>query len=83
MWAAFYAKEEENAWVIDSGSSNHMTSDKGRFINLKECNGEAIRFVGDHLVQICEKGAISIDGKNKVENVFYVKGPKHNLLSVI
>lgn len=79
---ALHAKEEPNSWVIDSEYSNHMSSDRKKFINLEENNCGSIKFDGVESPQVCDKGTISIHGNIKIEDVLYVKGLRHNLLSV-
>lgn len=36
---ALHAKVEFKSWIIDFGFSNHMTSDKGKFIKLEKYDG--------------------------------------------
>ncbi|GLJ45784.1 hypothetical protein SUGI_0963520 [Cryptomeria japonica] len=74
--------EEKDEWVIDSGCSHHMTIDKGKFPSLQEFDGGLVRFGDDKACMIKGKGTISLDGKNNTDNVYYVEGLKHNLLSV-
>lgn len=73
VWTAFHAKEEEIVWLTDSDSSHDMTSGKGKFINLKNWNGGSVKFSDEGSAQICGKGIIKIDGKNKIEDIIYVK----------
>ncbi|XP_057833888.2 uncharacterized protein LOC131044553 [Cryptomeria japonica] len=80
---ALHEKLEPKVWIIDSGCSNHMTGDIGKFINLEKYVGGSINFVGEKVVPICRKGSISINGKHKTNDVYYVKGLRHNLSKVI
>lgn len=79
---ALHAKVESKAWIIDSRCSNCMTIDKGNFIDFKKYDGGFVKFVGEEVAPICGKWTISIDGKCKTDGVCYVKGSRHNLLSV-
>jgi len=80
--SALHARSEKDDWVIDSGCSNHMIGDKSKFIKLEKFDGGVVRFGGDEAAKICGKGSISFDGKHNTNDVLYVKGLKHNLLSV-
>ncbi|XP_059068383.1 uncharacterized protein LOC131858915 [Cryptomeria japonica] len=81
--AAFHAQDENDTWYVDSGCSNHMTGDTSKFLSLKEnCKG-TIRFGSNDSATIVGKGSISFDnGWTTTQNVFYVEGLRHNLLSV-
>lgn len=46
VWISLHANEELNASVIDNGCSNHMNSDRRKFINLKNWNGGLVKFSG-------------------------------------
>lgn len=74
--------EWKNLWVVDSGCSNHMTSDKKKFIKLEDWNGGSVRFRDNSSIKIKGKGTLNIDEKLKEKDVYYVEGLKHNLLSV-
>lgn len=43
-----HAKQEKNYWVVDSGCSNRMTSEKSKFVKLKKYDGGFVKF-GDDL----------------------------------
>lgn len=45
-------------------------------------NSALVKFGGEEFAQICRKEIITINRKNKIEDVLYVKGLKHNLLNV-
>ncbi|XP_059073824.1 uncharacterized protein LOC131874458 [Cryptomeria japonica] len=79
---ALHAKVEPKSWIIDSICSNHMTCDKGKFINLENYDGGSVKFAREEATPTCEKGSIIIDGKRKIDDVYYVKGLRDNLLSV-
>lgn len=82
VWTSLHAKEEPNAWVIDSGFSNHMNGDRRKLINLEKWNGGSVKFGGEEATQVFGKETITIDGKDKTKDVLYVKGLRYNLLSV-
>lgn len=59
-----------------------MTGVKSNFIKLEKYDGHIVRFGYDQTTRIVGIGSISFDGKYNTDNVFYVKGLNHNLLSV-
>lgn len=73
---------EPKVWIIDSRCSNHMISDKRNFIDFQKYDGGLVNFVGEEVAPIYGKGTISIDGKHKTDDVYYVKCLRHNILSV-
>ncbi|KAJ0586507.1 putative RNA-directed DNA polymerase [Helianthus annuus] len=87
MFMIFNMEEmvKEDCWYLDSGCSNHMTGNNGMFVKLDESLQKEVRTGDDKRLEVQGIGEvmISIKGQNKkVKNVFYVKGLKHNLLSV-
>ncbi|GAV67062.1 hypothetical protein CFOL_v3_10571, partial [Cephalotus follicularis] len=74
--------KEEQPWYVDSGCSKHMTGDKSLFINLKEVDGGKVTFGDNNKAKICGIGSIGNKFSTLIENVSYVVGLKHNLLSV-
>ena len=80
---ALYSQNEGNQWHIDNGCSKHMTGDQNKFLILKKGKGGSITFGDNASARIVGKGIVSLDnGKTKTQNVLYVEGLKHNLLSV-
>lgn len=69
-------------WIIDNGCSYHMTSDWSKFLTLREFNGGVVRFGNDSPCMVKGKGSISLNGKSSADDVYWVEGLKHNLLSV-
>lgn len=73
----------KKTWYIDNGCSRHMTGDKSKFLTIISTNGGKVRFDDNSSAKIKGKGTpVLDDGETKVENVLYVEGLKHNLLSV-
>lgn len=74
--------ENSNEWIIDSGCSHHMTRDKSKFLTLNEFDEGVVRFGNDSPCMVKGKGYNYLNGKNNIDDVFWVDGLKHNLLSV-
>ena len=72
-----------NDWIIDSGASKHMTSDKCKFLSLSENKSGNVTFGNDAPGKIKGKGMVKLsNGKGKSQYVLFVDGLKHNILSV-
>ena len=70
-------------WILDSGCTSHMTGDKSKLSNMKTFNGGSVKFGNNDGDKIIGKDSVSLnDGRIKCDNVLYVDGLKHNLLSV-
>lgn len=74
--------ENSNEWIIDNGCSHHMTSDRSKFLSLEEYDGGVVRFGNDAPFMVKGRGSISLNRKSSADNVYWVEGLKHNLLSV-
>ncbi|GLJ33801.1 hypothetical protein SUGI_0679410 [Cryptomeria japonica] len=74
--------DNSNEWIIDSDCSHHMTGDRSKFLSLEEYDGGVIHFGNDAPCMVKGRGSISLNGKRSVDNVYWVDGLKHNLLSV-
>jgi hypothetical protein len=78
------AQRQMNPWYIDNGCSKHMTGDKSKFLTLSESKSRNVTFGNDAPRKIKGKGIISLsNGKGKAQDVLFVEGLKHNILSVI
>ncbi|XP_021995970.1 uncharacterized protein LOC110893158 [Helianthus annuus] len=87
MFMIFNMEEtiKDDCWYLDSGCSNHMTGNRELFINLDESIKKEVRTGDDKRLEVQGCGEVSITIKDKIRKipkVFYVKGLKHNLLSV-
>ncbi|KAL1066863.1 hypothetical protein V6Z11_D12G090500 [Gossypium hirsutum] len=84
--ACFSAKEcSPEVWYIDSGRSNHMTSELSLFSNLDKSVTSRIT-LGDGTIRVAKgkKGIVQMNslGLNCIHNVLYVPDLNCNLLSV-
>ena len=70
---------KNSKWYIDSGCSRHMTGDKEKFSSLYAMEGGKVTFGGNQSGRIVGIG--EIQGSN-IQDVLYVEGLCHNLLSV-
>lgn len=59
-----------------------MMGDKSKFIKLEKFESCLVKFHDDKSTNICGKGSINFDGKHNTDDVLFVKGLRHNLLSV-
>jgi hypothetical protein len=77
------SQRQKYLWYIESGCSSHMTGDKSNFLSLKENKSGSVTFGNDAPRKIRGKGLVSlINGRSKSQDVLFVDGLKHNLLSV-
>ena len=59
-----------------------MTGDKTKFEHFEEYDGGSVRFGNNEPCFIKERGRISLTKELIYDNVYWVEGLKHNLLSV-
>lgn len=78
---------DENAWIIDSGASRHMTRDSKKIHTLsKEQYSDAVE-MGDNKIYVLKglgSTSLKLDNGAKIHinNILYVPGLKKNLLSI-
>jgi hypothetical protein len=64
------AQRQKNPWYIDSGFSSHMTSDKSKFLSLKESKSRNVTFGNDAPGKIRCKGLVRLnDRRGKAHDV--------------
>ena len=68
-------------WILDSGSSRHMTGDRALLSNVVEKAGPVVTF-GDNSKGLTEGYGCLLAGNVIIENVYVVQGLEHNLLSI-
>ncbi|KAK8674770.1 hypothetical protein V6N13_032873 [Hibiscus sabdariffa] len=71
-----------NSWYLDSGCSRHMTGDKSRFLEFKSKSGGVVTFGDNSKGNIEGIGSIGNHSSILIDDVLYVNGLKHNLLSI-
>nr|KYP66582.1 Retrovirus-related Pol polyprotein from transposon TNT 1-94 [Cajanus cajan] len=77
--------EQEEAWFLDSGCSNHMCGDKSKFSEMDEIFRHSVKLGNNTKMNVLGKGNVklSINGVTHViQDVFYVPELKNNLLSI-
>lgn len=79
---SFCEKREKNEWYIDSVCTSHMSGNKKKLIKLKKEKGGDVSFGNDGTSKIMGKGRVALKGTATTQNVLYVVGLKHDLLSV-
>nr|GEV73115.1 integrase, catalytic region, zinc finger, CCHC-type, peptidase aspartic, catalytic [Tanacetum cinerariifolium] len=68
-------------WIIDSGCSKHMTSNRALLTNFVEKFLGTVRFGNNDFTVIAGYGDVVI-GSMTIKKVYYVEGLGHNLFSV-
>jgi len=80
-----YGNNQEDAWFLDSGCSNHMCGNKDMFCELNEEFRQPVKLGNNTRMTVLGKGKIKLflDGmQHMVTDVFYVHELKNNLLSI-
>ncbi|XP_027772696.1 uncharacterized protein LOC107019735 [Solanum pennellii] len=75
-------KRKQQQWYLDSACSRHMTGDKRSFLSLKNIKGGNVAFGNGKSGEIKGIGKVGSMDTHAIENVYYVNGLQHNLLSV-
>nr|GFB34997.1 integrase, catalytic region, zinc finger, CCHC-type, peptidase aspartic, catalytic [Tanacetum cinerariifolium] len=68
-------------FIVDSGSSKHMTGNLNLLINFVEKFLGMVKFGNDQIAPILRYGDL-VQGAVTIKRVYYVEGLKHNLFSV-
>ncbi|KAI3523596.1 hypothetical protein L1887_01838 [Cichorium endivia] len=75
-----------STWYLDTGASNHMTGDKGKFRELNETVQGYVKFGNESRVRIEGKGSIVFQCKNgdhrKLDDVYYIPDLCSNIISL-
>ncbi|KAJ9559214.1 hypothetical protein OSB04_013828 [Centaurea solstitialis] len=77
--------EKDNVWFLDSGCSNHMCGDKGKFTSLDLGFSHSVKLGNNTRMDVGGKGQVKLilNGDVYVINeVYYVPELKNNLLSM-
>ena len=73
---------EKKDWIIDSGCSHHMTGDMSKFVKFRSHDGGIVRVGNNAACHITGIGSLELDDKTYIDDVYFVDGLKHNLLSI-
>lgn len=88
-FSAALNEHDEEAWILDSGASMHMTFKRDHFCEFNESQeNNSVKLGNKQNIKICGEGSILIDKKVngswercKLENVLYVPDLRRNLFS--
>lgn len=88
-FSATLKEHDEEAWILDSGASMHMTFKRDYFCELNESQyNNSVKLGNKQDIKVCGEGTILIDKKVngtwercKLENVLYVPDLRRNLFS--
>ncbi|EOY17397.1 Uncharacterized protein TCM_036559 [Theobroma cacao] len=73
---------ERQLWFLDNGYSRHMTTNKNLFARLDRNWSGSVSFGDDSKGVIQGSETIGNTSQTQIRHVLYVKGLKHNLLSI-
>jgi len=76
------SSRKPNQWYLDSGCSKHMTGNLAQFTDLKLKAERHVTFGDNNRGRILGRRNVGTKGSTLIENVLYVEGLKHNLLSI-
>nr|XP_027192719.1 uncharacterized protein LOC113787763 [Cicer arietinum] len=77
-----FQNTKRKPWFLDSGCSRHMTGDRNCFITFIKKDGGSVTFGNDDQAQIKGNGTIGKTNSAQINDVQYMQGLKHNLLSI-
>ncbi|KAF1866172.1 hypothetical protein Lal_00031476 [Lupinus albus] len=69
-------------WYLDSGCSRHMTGDRSNFLDLSLEGKGYVTYGDNNKGKILGTGTVGNSSQTQIENVLYVEGLEHNLLSI-
>ena len=81
--SSYLCSKENNVWVIDSGATDHMTSNSSLFLSYKPCAGNRkVKIANGSLSPIAGTGKIKISDSISLSQVLHVPNLACNLVSV-
>jgi len=83
MFILHTSNRKPNQWYLDSGCSKHMTGDLAQFTDLKLKAKGHVTYGDNNHGRILGRGNVGTKGSTLIENVLYVEGLEHSLLSII
>ena len=85
LYVEFDQTKSEEVWFLDSGCSNHMTSNKEWFLELEEGLKQTVKLGNDTKMVVVVKGSVcfQVNGITQViSTIFYIPELKSNLVSI-
>lgn len=82
MFLQVEARESKNWWYVDSSRSPHITEKRLRKLWVIAYEGGSVGFKNGKKYDIIVIGKACKWHSHAIKNVYYVRGLKHNLLSV-
>ena len=73
---------KKKQWYLDGGCSKHMTEDLTQFTSLKLKAEGHVTYGDNNRERILGRGNVGIGSSTTIENVLYVEGLRHSLLSI-
>ncbi|XP_049372830.1 uncharacterized protein LOC125837800 [Solanum verrucosum] len=74
--------EKLRHWYLGSTCSRQMTGDRNNFLSQKDFKGGNVAFGNRKTGEIQGIGKVGLNLKQAINNVYYVNGLQHNLLSI-
>ena len=79
----YLAVKNFKRWYLDNDCSRHICGDKNQFITIEPTEDGGVVIFGDNgQGKIISIGKIQINSTIFIDNILYVKGLKHNLISI-
>lgn len=83
--AEMSSEEKRGVWFLDSGCSNHLTGEKGWFMELDENFKHSVRLGNSSKMMVQGKGKIRFEVEGMIQvitDVYYIPNLTNNLLSI-
>ncbi|XP_019418536.1 PREDICTED: uncharacterized protein LOC109329316 [Lupinus angustifolius] len=75
-------KKKPSPWILDSGASNHITSDLQHLCNVTDVSGCPVGLLNGHTAISTKEGKVKLSDNLNIEHVLYVPQFKCNLISI-
>ncbi|CAL9013187.1 unnamed protein product [Prunus brigantina] len=80
--STFYTSSKNSAWIINSGTTGHMTFDPGQLINGKSSTPSMMSNANGTPSPMVEEGSLSLSTSLHLDSALLVPSLDHNLLYV-
>jgi len=82
LYFVLQKNSKRNQWYFDSGFSKHMIGDLTKFTSLKLKAEGHIIYGDNNRGRILGRGIVGTRSSTTIENVLYLEGLRHSLLSI-